>query len=409
MNREFPFGKASQKLNTDSISSIRTSLSTSSSILKTRYKPGNNLEIVSKMDERAQIKAPKAPENAFDQCYTSLRKSYSADVMLDTGSKSKSYFSTLRKFKKFFKSTDKRLALIRDSTVSSKKKLKQKSSSSVLSISASEPVPSSVNSSTYDTLDEFKDIDDSTALNTLYNLFNELVDLNGQNRKIAEDLVLRFNLLRECFSDLEYKISAEKLSFKKSSLDNSDETTLKETTDVVSLMFLDENGNDMSHNLGDIVKLFHESDININDQLLKSRATTTPLIEYPRIPSTSSKPQAIFGYLKSHTKSEYQFIPSLHSHLSQTDIETASTPSSSQVRSIKTASVRNSYSKTQKCPSQTNSPHHLAEYPKDMYLFENFSHLKDSITDIPELRNDFKNDPLLPEPVEISKPYQQIS
>ncbi|OMJ12912.1 hypothetical protein AYI70_g8827, partial [Smittium culicis] len=150
--------------------------------------------------------------SSFADCYNSLRKSYSSEncsqykdsneeypinlnspAFLASKSQkpiqmtSKKSSSSLKFFKNIFKSKHSNGSIRSNSTASTSKL------SDSLNI-ASNLIENEANSLNKD--DHSSDIDESTALNTLYNLLNDLVDLNHQNRKKAEDLVVRFNFLQ---------------------------------------------------------------------------------------------------------------------------------------------------------------------------------------------------------------------
>ncbi|PVV05147.1 hypothetical protein BB560_000344 [Smittium megazygosporum] len=423
---------SSKKISPDDkkFSSLRKpKASSSKSILKPSPVPEDNFAVASDMDQRSDINSSDSAKNGFNEAYSALRKSFSAEHLEVDQKKSKTQLTKIEKFKKFFKVSDRKGSIKCSSssekspkTIPSKSRSKSSGSavetppppaknnpyssishrpssspSPVFGITTNKELPSKESSSTgspppsvvSDTYDDLNDIDDSTALNTLYNLFNELVELNRQNRKKAESLVVRFNLLRECFNDLEYKMSSEPNPLKKSSsLDQSDQTTLKDRTDVVSLMFLDENGNDMSSNLGNIVKLFHESENSIIEQTQRCKSLGIIRPDSPMPTTANSKPQAIYGYLKPQTKSEFHFIPSLSSHPSQTDVESTTTPSFVSKPPALSLSKDNFIS-TQNYPIPADDISSSRVNNQDIaYTADSFSHLKDSITHLPDPRQE---------------------
>ncbi|OMJ23991.1 hypothetical protein AYI69_g4789 [Smittium culicis] len=252
--------------------------------------------------------------SSFADCYNSLRKSYSSDncsqykdshetypINLNSpaflASKSlkpiqitsKKSSSSLKFFKNIFRSKNSNGSIRSNSTASTSKLSDSLNATSNL-------IENEANSLNND--NHSSDIDESTALNTLYNLLNDLVDLNHQNRKKAEDLVVRFNFLQESFNELEEKLDSNKSSFSASRIrDKSDENTLKENTDGLSLMFFDDKINDIASTLADI-KITCDSSINVFD--LEPRIKNTSLQLAPKKIESSIKS---FDSFRSNTAS----------------------------------------------------------------------------------------------------------
>ncbi|PVU99359.1 hypothetical protein BB559_000769 [Furculomyces boomerangus] len=255
----------------------------------------------------------------FSECYKVLRKSYSTENLNTTNSElsiqsKTSNESSLKSFKKFFNFSRPSKLKQRDSlsfktSDSSKKnpiknifshKSSIKSNSSLTDDLATEYFSHSNNT-------DSQDIDEPTALNTLYNLLNQLIELNTQNRSKAEELVLRFNILQESFNELEDKIVNGIIVYPGINVsDQADEKTLKENTDGMSLMLLDDKSIDINSSIGDVFKMIHGAESSITDQESRCKSVSLLASEYSGTQQYTHKPPTIIGYIKTNSVSESQ-------------------------------------------------------------------------------------------------------
>ncbi|OLY84384.1 hypothetical protein AYI68_g1452 [Smittium mucronatum] len=241
----------------------------------------------------------------------------------------------------------------------------------------------------------FADIDESTALNTLYNLFNDLVDLNQLNRKKAENLVVRFNFLQESFRELEEKLDSGRPIYAYSkSRDKSDENTLKENTDGLSLMFFDEKMNDLASSINDI-KLACDPPLGIFDleprfknssHSLSPNNTELPKfsnIVEPSIKSSVSLPSNTVSNIPStfrESDDHYGSCSSRDSYSYLNDKHNENLPKKSN------------FSISNPLPAPANAPLLPATLPKYILLNKNKSFPSDKLDDASSLAS-IKNDP----------------